>query len=445
MYLDPPYYPAGGYADFKRYTKEFFYEEDHIELRDEFCRLADIGCFVILTNSNTDFVRRLYDGFDYEAVDSRRNISCNASTRTGQDLIVFSKEVRQSKPTQLILFSGRLLEHFPGTRYMGSKYRLLPFIWECVKDLEFSSVLDAFSGSACVSYMFRQYERRVISNDFLHFAYHFAKALIENSEVHLDENDIDLLIQPNPKAGNFITETFRGLYFNEKENRFLDSLVANIELLKNQFKKSLALSAISRACMKRRARGIFTFIGDRYDDGRRDMRISLQQHFLENIKAFNAAVFNNGHNNMSLNCNVFDLKENVDLVYMDPPYYTPNSDNDYTRRYHFIEGLVRNWKGVEIQYNTKTKKIRRYETPFISKDTVHDAFDKLFAKFRESILVVSYSSNSIPNKADMAGMLKKYKKNVRVYQVEHLYSFGTHNHKVDNNAKRVREFVFVAT
>ena len=26
IYLDPPYYPAGGYSDFKRYTKEFFYE-----------------------------------------------------------------------------------------------------------------------------------------------------------------------------------------------------------------------------------------------------------------------------------------------------------------------------------------------------------------------------------------------------------------------------------
>lgn len=444
VYLDPPYYPAGGYADFKRYTKEFFYEEDHIELRDEFCRLVDSGCSVILTNSNTDFVRKLYEGFDYEAVETRRNISSNASMRTGQDLIVIATKPAPRKPVQLSLWRGRLLEHFPGTRYMGSKYRLLPFIWECVKDLKFDTVLDAFSGSACVSYMFKQYGKRVVSNDFLHFAYHFAKSLIENSGVILDEDDIDLLMQPNPKAGSFIADTFRGLYFKEEENRFLDSLVANIELLKNEFKKSLALSVISRACMKRRARGIFTFIGDRYDDGRRDMRISLQQHFLENIKTFNAAVFDNGHNNLAFKNDVFDLNIHTDLVYLDPPYYTPNSDNDYTRRYHFIEGLVRQWKGVEIQSHTKTKKIKRYETPFISKDTVHDAFDKLFKKFKETILVVSYSSNSIPDKADLTEMLKKYKKHVRVQQVEHIYSFGTHQHKVGNNANRVREFVFIA-
>jgi DNA adenine methylase len=445
IYLDPPYYPAGGYADFKRYTKEFFYEEDHIELRDEFCRLLDIGCSAILTNSNTDFVRQLYEGFNYEAIDTRRNISSKALTRTGQDLIVCAGSCSsRSKPQKLELVSERLLAHFPGTRYMGSKYRLLPFIWDCVKDLEFSSVLDAFSGSACVSYMFKQYGKRVTSNDFLHFAYYFAKALIENQNIVLDRNDIDLLMRSNPKAGNFIADTFRGLYFNEAENNFLDSLIENIKLLNNPYKKALALAAISRACMKRRARGIFTFVGDKYNDGRRDMRINLQQQFIENIEAFNLAVFDNGKKNMSLNCDVFDLDKKADLVYLDPPYFTPNSDNDYTRRYHFVEGLVRQWQGIEILYGTKTKKFRRYDTPFISRHTAYEAFDRLFDKFKNSIIVLSYSSNSIPNKADLTELLKKYKKYVRVHQVEYLYSFGTHHHKIGSNANRAREFIFVA-
>jgi len=29
VFLDPPYFPVGKYSDFKRYTKEFFYKEDH--------------------------------------------------------------------------------------------------------------------------------------------------------------------------------------------------------------------------------------------------------------------------------------------------------------------------------------------------------------------------------------------------------------------------------
>ncbi len=224
----------------------------------------------------------------------------------------------------------------------------------------------------------------------------------------------------------------------------MDSVRSNIEYIESPHKKSLALAALSRACMKRRARGIFTFIGDRYNDGRRDMRINLRQHFIENVNAFNAAVFDNGKKNVAMNQNVFELMTRTDLVYLDPPYLTPHSDNDYTRRYHFVEGLVRNWKGLEIQEHTITKKFLRYETPFISRDTIHQAFRDLFKQFEKSIIVLSYSSNSIPEKTDLVRMLKKFKKEVRVHQVDHTYSFGNQANKRGNNANRVKEYVFIA-
>ncbi len=52
IFLDPPYLPISAYADFKRYTKEQFYEEDHVELAAEVMRLHELGCHVILTNPN---------------------------------------------------------------------------------------------------------------------------------------------------------------------------------------------------------------------------------------------------------------------------------------------------------------------------------------------------------------------------------------------------------
>jgi DNA adenine methylase len=327
---------------------------------------------------------------------------------------------------------------------MGSKYRILPFIWNCVKDIPFQSVLDAFAGSVCVSYMFKQQGKRVIANDFLQFSYQFGKALIENGEVKLTNDDCNLLMKHNPEAGTFIADTFDGLYFTREENLFLDSLRANIEQLEDPYKKSLALAAMVRACLKRRPRGIFTFIGNRYDDGRRDMQITLQQHFLENIESFNRAVFDNGQRNKAFGTDIFSLDVDADLIYLDPPYFTTISDNDYTRRYHFVEGLVRQWQGVEIQYHTATRKFKRYDTPFASKDTVNDAFDMLFRKFKDRILVVSYSSNSLPDKGTLMTLLKKYKTFVQVHQVEHRYSFGNQNHKVGDNANQVKEFVFVA-
>jgi DNA adenine methylase len=444
IFLDPPYHPVGGYSDFKRYTKEFFYEDNHIELRDEFQRLVSIGSYVLLTNSNTTFIRGLYGEFKYKAVNTRRMISSDPATRTGEDLIVIATEPAQKTNVKPNHRHSKLLENFPGTRFMGSKYRVIPFIWEAVKDLQFTSVLDAFSGSGCVSYMFKQQGKQVVSNDFMRFTYYFSKATVENSDTLLTEEDVSFLMAPNPKSGSFIADTFKGLYFSDAENEFLDALTANIELLDDQYKKALAYASIARACMKRRSRGIFTFVGERYDDGRRDLQINLQQHFVENVQIFNKAVFSNGWQNRSLNSDVFDLDVQTDLVYLDPPYYTPNSDNDYTRRYHFVEGLVRHWQGLEFMPKTKTKKFKRYETPFMYKDQVHNAFRKLIERFKNSILVVSYSSNSIPDKTDLTGMLKEYKANVEVHQVEHLYSFGTHASKVGNNANRAQEYIFVA-
>ena len=131
VYFDPPYFPIGGFSDFKRYTKEQFYEEDHIELRDLVRELVEKNVKVLLNNSNTEFVRKIYEGFKYKAVNTRRNISSNVNTRTGQDLIVIATEKKEITPSHFSR-KGEILVNFPGTRFMGSKYRVLPFLWDCV-------------------------------------------------------------------------------------------------------------------------------------------------------------------------------------------------------------------------------------------------------------------------------------------------------------------------
>lgn len=327
---------------------------------------------------------------------------------------------------------------------MGSKQGILPAIWDAVKLLPFKTALDAFSGSGCVGYLFKSQGKSVISNDFLKYSYHIANALIANSEETLSESDVAMLIEPNVSRQDFIQETFHGLYFSDEDYLFLDNTIANIERLSSPFKRSLALSALNRACIKRRPRGVFTYTGQRYDDGRRDLRLSLQEQFLAAAQVLNDTVFDNGQLNMALNQDVFDVDVHADLVYLDPPYYTPLSDNDYSRRYHFVEGLSCYWQGVEILQHTRTKKLRKYYTPFDSRTEVYGAFERLFQKFSDSILVVSYSSNSLPTREELLNMLRSVKREVRVYDINHRYSFGTHGHKVGNQNNAVQEYVFVA-
>lgn len=446
IFFDPPYYPISRYSDFKRYTKDFFYEEDHIDLANEFRRLFEKGCYVLLTNSSCDFVKGLFRDFPYTIADTQRLINKDASKRNnGQDIIVHAtRPVRRTKKRVGKNNGGAaLLENFPSTRFMGSKYSLLPFIWDCLKHLDFKSVLDLFSGSGCVSYMFKQQGKQVYSNDFLSFCYHFTKSLVENNATVLTPSDVEFLLTNNQPNGSFIAKTFKGLYFTDEENDFLDRMRTNIELLDSPLKKSLALAALTRACLKKRPRGVFTYVGFKYDDGRRDLKISLKDHFVNNIQAFNQAVFSNSLRNRAFNKNSLELDVDVDLVYLDPPYYSRRSDNEYTRRYHFVEGLCRKWEGLDIQWKTKTKKFKKYETPFGSSNTVYGAFESIFDRYRNSIIVVSYSSNSLPNKNELASMLKKFKKRVEVHQIGHKYSFGNQGHKVGDNANDVIEYVFV--
>jgi DNA adenine methylase len=327
---------------------------------------------------------------------------------------------------------------------MGSKQKLIPFLQGVLSTLEFDTSLDAMSGSGAVAYLLKQMGKQVVANDHLEFCYHFAKAAVENQDVLLEDDDVDRLCAPNPRADDFISQTFDGLYFGPIENQFLDSFSRNVSELRNPWKQSLALAAIARSCMKARPRGVFTYTGYRYDDARRDLRLSLEEHFREAASCWNRAVFGNGRDNKALNVDAFALADrDFDLVYLDPPYVSPHSDNEYTRRYHFVEGLMSYWQRVEIQHHTQTKKIRKRNTPFGSKRTVVNAFEAFLDMFPRSIMVISYSSNGIPSKDELTELLKSRRRTVEVHAEKHSYTFGTHGHKLGNGNNRVDEYLFV--
>jgi DNA adenine methylase len=444
VFLDPPYLPISQYSDFKRYTKEQFYEEDHRELANEIKRLHELGCYVLLTNSNHHLVHELYGGFEISVHQTKRNISSNGNKRKGEDVLV---KVEPKKNIFVVPDKVQLspqVEKYPSTRFMGSKGNLLKHIWGVASQFEFNSVADIFSGSGVVSYMFKAQGKEVFSNDYMAFSSTFTKALVENNKTELTDNDLNKLFNAEIKLDNFVLETFKGIYFNDEDNAFIDQLRMAIPLLKNKKKQALAMSSLIRACMKKRPRGIFTYTGlGRYNDGRRDLQLTLKEHFLEAVKLYNDAVFDNGKQNKSRHGDAMTSRRKADLVYIDPPYYSPYSDNEYVRRYHFVEGLAKDWADVKIQENTKTKKFKNYPTPFKSRNGAHDAFDKLFKKHKDSILIVSYSSNSLPTKAEMLELLSKYKQNVDVVSVDYKYSFGNQRDKVGKNKNDVEEYLFV--
>lgn len=88
VFLDPPYVPISKNSDFKRYTKNQFYEKDHIELAEIVKELGSKGCHTILTNSNAKLVHELYSGYDIQIHKTKRNINCRGKQRQGEDVII---------------------------------------------------------------------------------------------------------------------------------------------------------------------------------------------------------------------------------------------------------------------------------------------------------------------------------------------------------------------
>lgn len=326
---------------------------------------------------------------------------------------------------------------------MGSKSKLLSEIWSVASQFNVDTVVDLFSGSGIVGYMFKAQGKSVISNDYMAMSATFTKAMIENNTVTLSLEEAERLLVAHKESDHFVSTKFQGLYYTDEENDLIDTLRTNIAAIRDPYKHAIAMTALIRACTKKRPRGIFTYTGHRYDDGRKDLQKSLAEQFLDAVEAVNSAVFDNGKVNRSKHGDAMDLRvEQADLVYIDPPYYSPLSDNEYVRRYHFVEVWLVTGRAQKSEEHTQTKKFKSYPTPFSTRKGAADAFDRLFKKFANSILIVSYSSNSLPTQDEMVAMMAKYKEHVEVIPIDYKYSFGNQN-EAKTHRNSVQEYLFV--
>jgi adenine-specific DNA-methyltransferase len=94
-----------------------------------------------------------------------------------------------------------VVNRYPQLRFMGSKYRLLPWIHKVLTEVRFDTAIDAFSGSGCVGYLFKAMGKQVIANDFLNLSATVAKALIENPGRKLSTESLERLLAYDPKCG----------------------------------------------------------------------------------------------------------------------------------------------------------------------------------------------------------------------------------------------------
>lgn len=100
VYFDPPYVPVSDTANFLGYTSDGFTMNDQERLAVLFKRLADSDVSCILSNSDTEAVRRLYQGFEIIPVQMKRNINSKADGRGHVDevLVLHRGEAHRASP-----------------------------------------------------------------------------------------------------------------------------------------------------------------------------------------------------------------------------------------------------------------------------------------------------------------------------------------------------------
>ena len=322
--------------------------------------------------------------------------------------------------------------------YIGSKQKLVDWIWKHTPE-GVSSVLDAFSGSAVVAYMYKTKGLRVVANDRLRYAHHAARALVENSSATLIEEEIEALLAENPKAGTFVRDHFAGLFFADGVHGFIDTVRANCDRLSG-YKKDLALFALARTC----ASGGFGHFTSTQESGKRK---GGPEEFKERLRRtaqkLNALVFSNGEDCKAYREEVTDLLPDVraDLAYFDPPYATEFSTTNYERVYHFVEGLMTNWDGLKIVEGSKTKYYESdHET--VTKGNAQGFFEKFLGAAKHiPHWLISYRDHAYPTEDEMRGIVGSLGRSCALEQTDHTYLISGQN----NEASKAKEYLFVCS
>lgn len=81
VYFDPPYYPLNKTSFFTSYNENEFLDDKQQELFKLTQALDKLGCHVVQSNSDTEFIRELYQQFNIQELMANRHINSNVKKR----------------------------------------------------------------------------------------------------------------------------------------------------------------------------------------------------------------------------------------------------------------------------------------------------------------------------------------------------------------------------
>lgn len=333
------------------------------------------------------------------------------------------------------------ISDFPQTRYQGSKYKLLTWIWENISFLDFDKVADLFGGTAAVSYLMKINGKSVTYNDLLKSNYFTGVALIENRETKISRFELDNIFERDDNNQlKIISKIFQNIYFTDEENIWLDRIIQNINFYfdDDHYKKAILFWSLFQACIIKRPYNLFhrKNLYIRTNDVKRSFGNKttwdkpFEYYFKKFVSEINHAIFDNGKKCQAFHRDALDFKNDFDLVYIDTPYISDKGVGvDYFQFYHFLEGICDyfDWE-KRFDYSKKHRPLFSKYNRWIDKNRINSAFFDLLSHYRDSHLVLSYRSDGIPSVNDLISIVKQFKKNYKLVTFKNYkYVLSTNN------------------
>lgn len=321
-------------------------------------------------------------------------------------------------------------------RYLGNKYKLLPFITGVVNDEcpNITSIADIFAGTGAVSSAFT--DKVIITNDLMYSNYICNYAWF-GAEEYDPQTIIDCVIRYNSLCDledNYMTDNFSDTYFSRDDCAKIGYIREDIECLYengsiNKRERAILITSLLYAMDK-----IANTCGH-YDAYRKGVVFDKTLELYVPL----AEVHNNADNKCyNTDANELVKKIKSDLVYIDPPY----NSRQYCDAYHLLENVAR-WEKPEV-FGVAKKMDRSSMKSKYCTQSATEAFELLIKDINAKYILLSYNnmaakgndrSNAKISDDDILRILKQ-KGEVKVFS-ESYKAFTTGKSDIDDNQERL--------
>jgi adenine-specific DNA-methyltransferase len=310
--------------------------------------------------------------------------------------------------------------------YIGSKYKLLPFISRTIGDVcgdtKNKSFCDLFAGTGIVSRFFKDKFNSVISNDFEYYSYVILKTYIENNQ----EFNVEFLNHLNELEGiifhNYSENGREGrLYFSEHNGKQIDAIRTEINrFTENEFYYYL--------CSLLEASDKVANVASVYGAYLKQLKLTAQR----NIELQKCHITKN-HNTRVFNKDANELIKEIqgDVLYLDPPY----NQRQYSGNYHLLNtiALYDTFKPKGITGQRLDNKSSKY----CSKSKIDNVFEHLIKNAQFNYIFMSYNNDGLMSMYKIKEIMGKYGK----YSLEKCSYNGYSNQK--NMNKNTTEYIHI--